>query len=93
MIKISFKQKNFEEALQALYCRPSYPPEIEQSVREILADVKHNGNAAIVKYAVTQGWSGGESRRQNRADQHQNFCQTAHPESLEPFAASGRGCR
>jgi histidinol dehydrogenase len=51
MIKISFKQKNFEEALQALYCRPSFPPEIEQSVREILADVKHNGNAAIVKYA------------------------------------------
>ena len=51
MIKISFKQKNFEEALQALYSRPSYPPEIEQSVREILADVKHNGNAAIVKYA------------------------------------------
>jgi histidinol dehydrogenase len=51
MIKISFKQKNFEGALQALYRRPSYPPEIEQSVRKILEDVKHNGNSAIVKYA------------------------------------------
>ncbi len=51
MIKISFKQKNFEEALKALYNRPSYPPEIENSVREILDDVKHHGNAALVKYA------------------------------------------
>jgi histidinol dehydrogenase len=51
MRKISYKQKNFETVMDELYRRPSFPPEIEAPVREILSDVKKDGNKALKKYA------------------------------------------
>ncbi len=49
---ISYKQKNFDALLEKLYQRPSYPPEIENAVKLILADVQLNGNTAIKRYAL-----------------------------------------
>ncbi|OGV58120.1 MAG: histidinol dehydrogenase [Lentisphaerae bacterium GWF2_52_8] len=51
MKKISWRQKNFDTCMSELYRRPSYPHEIEASVKEILEEVKRNGDAALVKYA------------------------------------------
>ncbi|MFA7229902.1 MAG: histidinol dehydrogenase [Victivallaceae bacterium] len=51
MKKLYYREKDFLKNLSQLYMRPSYPPEIEDSVRAILADVKSKGDAALVKYA------------------------------------------
>ncbi len=48
---ISYTDKNFASVVEKLYQRPSYPAEIEESVKEILVDVKSHGNAALKKYA------------------------------------------
>ncbi|MFA6716633.1 MAG: histidinol dehydrogenase, partial [Victivallaceae bacterium] len=47
MEKIYYSDKAFEKKLEKLYLRPSYPPEIEDSVKQILADVRKNGNSAL----------------------------------------------
>ena len=51
MKTIHFSQANFDKAMLELYNRPSYPPEIEESVKTILSDVKDNGDDALIKYA------------------------------------------
>jgi len=51
MKKIRFTQADFEASLKGLYNRPSYPPEIELQVQTIIAEVKVNGDAALMKFA------------------------------------------
>jgi len=51
MEKIYYNDKAFDEKLDKLYHRPSYPPEIEESVQQILADVRKDGDKALSKYA------------------------------------------
>ena len=51
MEKIYYNDKAFEDKLYKLYHRPSYPPEIEASVNDIINDVRDNGDAALCKYA------------------------------------------
>jgi histidinol dehydrogenase len=51
MEKIYYSDKDFDEKLDKLYQRPSYPPEIEDSVKEILAGVRENGDTALSTYA------------------------------------------
>ncbi|MBR0460345.1 MAG: histidinol dehydrogenase [Victivallales bacterium] len=43
--------KNFEKQIAPLMNRSAFDPEIDKSVAAILADVKSNGDAALVKYA------------------------------------------
>ena len=51
MKKISWNNSNDQAALQALYDRPGYPPEIEKGVAEILDNVFRRGDQALVEYA------------------------------------------
>jgi histidinol dehydrogenase len=51
MEKIYYNDEAFEKKLEKLYYRPSYPPEIEDSVKHILAEVRKNGNSALCVYA------------------------------------------
>ena len=52
MRKLRYDDPGFEAALRALADRPGYPPEIEEKVAAIIADVGRDGDAAIVKYAA-----------------------------------------
>ncbi|OGV50234.1 MAG: histidinol dehydrogenase [Lentisphaerae bacterium GWF2_44_16] len=45
-------QKNFGKLMESLYERPGYPPEIEDSVKAIINDVRKKGDAALIKYAL-----------------------------------------
>ncbi|MEG1980013.1 MAG: hypothetical protein RR060_04770 [Victivallaceae bacterium] len=51
MKRICFNRDNYEVELNKLFNRPSYPPEIEVAVRDIINDVRKNGDQALVKYA------------------------------------------
>ena len=51
MEKIYYSDKLFAKKLDKLYHRPSYPPEIEEAVKEILADVRKDGDAALSRCA------------------------------------------
>ena len=51
MEKIYYNDEAFDKKLDKLYHRPSYPPEIEESVKQILADVRKDGDAALSTYA------------------------------------------
>ena len=51
MKKISYKDKNFNRALEPLFNRCAYPPEIEENVGKILNDVRKGGDKAVAKYA------------------------------------------
>ncbi len=51
MEKIFYNDKAFDKKLNKLYHRPSYPPKIEESVKQILADVRKNGDTALSTYA------------------------------------------
>lgn len=48
---VSYMDEDFAAVLESLYRRPSYPAEIEAQVKEIIEDVRLNGNPALVKYA------------------------------------------
>ncbi len=52
MKKLYYDAPGFEEALRALADRPGYPPEIEEKVAAIIADVRKDGDRAITKYAA-----------------------------------------
>ena len=52
MKKLYFGSADFEADLKKLYDRPSYPPEIEAQAAAIIADVKTEGDAALVRYAA-----------------------------------------
>ena len=51
MKKIIFGSANYEAELAALYDRPGYPPEIEEQAAAIIAEVRKNGDAALVQFA------------------------------------------
>ena len=51
MKKIIFGSANYEAELAALYDRPGYPPEIEEQAAAIIAEVKKDGDAALVRFA------------------------------------------
>ena len=51
MQTISYRNKNFDRDLEVLYRRPSYPAEIEAGVKAILAAVKAEGDAAVIRFA------------------------------------------
>ncbi|MCP3967710.1 MAG: histidinol dehydrogenase [Lentisphaerae bacterium] len=51
MKKIFYQDTDFEQQLENLYHRPSYPPEIEEPVKNILQGVHERGNAALSEYA------------------------------------------
>ena len=42
---------NFQEQLKPLLNRSAFDPQIDKSVAQILADVKNNGDDALVEYA------------------------------------------
>lgn len=52
MKNISYKDAGFDAALDALYRRPGYPPEIEAGVAGIIDAVRTRGDAALVEFAV-----------------------------------------
>ena len=47
MKRISWNDPNAAEQLNALYNRPACPREVEQSVAEIVANVRENGDSAV----------------------------------------------
>ena len=51
MKKLFWGTPGFENELAALYTRAPFPPEAEKAAAEIIADVRANGDAALVKYA------------------------------------------
>lgn len=51
MKKIYADESGFEAALQPLYDRPGYPPEIEAQAAAIIDEVRRDGDAALVKFA------------------------------------------
>ena len=51
MKKIYADEPGFEAALQPLYDRPGYPPEIEAQAAAIIDEVRRDGDAALVKFA------------------------------------------
>ncbi len=48
---ISYKDKNFSDELQMLTQRAAFPEEIILPVKNILDNIKHRGDAAIIEYA------------------------------------------
>ncbi|MCQ2351856.1 MAG: histidinol dehydrogenase [Victivallaceae bacterium] len=51
MIRLSFKQADFEARCAALFDRPAYPPQAETAAREIIDAVRAEGNRALVRFA------------------------------------------
>lgn len=51
MKPISYLDPDFKSVLAALYDRPGYPPEIESGVAGILAEVRRDGDAALIRFA------------------------------------------
>jgi histidinol dehydrogenase len=48
---LSHRQKSFAKQVDALCRRRPYPPEIDEPVRAILAEVRRQGDAALCRYA------------------------------------------
>lgn len=51
MKKIIYGTPDFEQQLQLLYDRPAFPPAAEESARQIIAEVKRRGDAALIEFA------------------------------------------
>jgi len=51
MKELCYRDADFAAQLQTLYRRPSYPAEIERSVRDIIEEVRRNGDDALARYA------------------------------------------
>ena len=49
---LDYRSADFDEGLQVIYNRPSYPPSIEESVRGIVENVRSKGDEALVRYAL-----------------------------------------
>ena len=49
MKKLFWGTPGFESELEALYGRAAFPPEAEKAAAEIIADVRLNGDAALVR--------------------------------------------
>ena len=52
MRTLIWNEPGFDAALDRLYQRPGYPPEIEAGVARIIADVRENGDEALARYAL-----------------------------------------
>ena len=51
MKKIIYGTSDFEQQLQLLYDRPAFPPAAEESARQIIAEVRRRGDAALIEFA------------------------------------------
>ncbi len=51
MYKLVYGTAGFDAAVNALYERPAFPPEAEESARRIIADVRARGDEAVAEYA------------------------------------------
>lgn len=51
MRKLIYGTPEFEETVKSLYNRPAFPPEAENSAKEIIAAIRERGDAAIVEFA------------------------------------------
>ena len=51
MYKLIYGQAGFDEALRALYDRPAFPPEAEESARQIIDEIRKRGDAAVAEFA------------------------------------------
>lgn len=52
MKKLEYDSSSFETDLAALYNRPGFPPEIEKQAAAIIAEVRRDGDAALVRFAA-----------------------------------------
>lgn len=52
MIKISYKNSDFAESLAKLYTRKAFSDEVEKSARQIIEQVRAEGDAALVEFAA-----------------------------------------
>ncbi|MBO5668247.1 MAG: histidinol dehydrogenase [Lentisphaeria bacterium] len=51
MYKLIYGQAGFDETLRALYDRPAFPPEAEESARQIIDEIRKRGDAAVAEFA------------------------------------------
>ena len=51
MKKLYYTDKNFEQSLKSLYDRAPFPPEAEKAAADIIADVRRDGDKALIKFA------------------------------------------
>ena len=51
MQKLIYGTAGFDQAMQALYERPAFPPEAEESARQIISAIRERGDAAIAEFA------------------------------------------
>ncbi|MBE6365305.1 MAG: histidinol dehydrogenase [Lentisphaerae bacterium] len=51
MYKLVYGSAGFDAAVKALYERPAFPPEAEESARKIIAGVRERGDEAVAEYA------------------------------------------
>ena len=49
---LDYRKSDFAEGLSVIYNRPSYPPAIEESVRNIVNTVRAEGDKALQRYAL-----------------------------------------
>ena len=47
MHKLIYGKPGFDKAVQALYDRPAFPPEAEDSARQIIAGIRKRGDEAV----------------------------------------------
>ena len=51
MKKLFWGTPGFDKGLASLYRRTAFPPEAEKAAAEIIAGVRRDGDAALVRYA------------------------------------------
>ncbi len=51
MFKLVYGSAGFDAAVKALYERPAFPPEAEESARNIIAAVRERGDEAVAEFA------------------------------------------
>ena len=51
MVRLDYKDSNFNSELAKLYDRPGFPPEIEEGVRAIINAVRSEGDVALSRFA------------------------------------------
>ena len=51
MQTLIYGKPGFDKAIAARYARPAFPPEAEESARQIIAAIRERGDAAVAEYA------------------------------------------
>ena len=49
---LDYRKSDFDAGLEVIFNRPSYPPSIEESVRNIVNTVRNEGDKALQRYAL-----------------------------------------